>query len=501
MSGLTPVITTLSPIRESALATPLVGPDLFPDLSLPPLKDNVPANPQVIPLSPDSLSSTPEKVRKVIETGEKLGKGGYARVMKGKDEETGSPVACKKSKASNYEDAVHETFVFQLHQKQGTRHCMPLRAAYDSTPQKKYGESHPIRRIVTDFVPGGDLYHTHLKKDAPRGPIKPAQIKTVIKQALEFLIDSREIMHGDLKPRNLYLKKDGQVYVSDFGLSYSPDLEYEPQDCATVPYRPPEEILRPLFNVDAPFREPAVDVWCLGCVFFELLTGNLLFNVTSKTPDEVHLQMIAEQIGLPNRKFLEPHSDAKDFYDISDQVELPIKLKVLPPLPPSKKWQEASREAARSKGISDIEIDQIVDLLSKMLCYERPAAKTLLDHPYFSDDISFDLIGNFSPSDIICFYPESPEGQPAIEPTIEIEKPTKIRHCLHIPKGKYTVRVVRDQESIFSKSIHFEKDGEVSLELPPTKESDRLPRAKRKLDFEAEDPAPAPFSPSIFFKV
>jgi eukaryotic-like serine/threonine-protein kinase len=83
------------------------------------------------------------------------------------------------------------------------------------------------------------------------------------------------IIHRDLKPANLFLATDGKVKIGDFGLARdlnSHRLTLEGQTVGTCRYMPPEQI-----SGDDELTG-AVDLYALGCLIFEMLTGRPPFD-------------------------------------------------------------------------------------------------------------------------------------------------------------------------------------------------------------------------------
>ncbi len=87
-------------------------------------------------------------------------------------------------------------------------------------------------------------------------------------------------MHRDIKPSNLLIDRDGKVWVTDFGLAR---LEHETSlTCAgdilgTVQYMSPEQAIG---NLDVDRR---ADIYSLGVVLYQLLTGALPFRGSHRT--------------------------------------------------------------------------------------------------------------------------------------------------------------------------------------------------------------------------
>jgi serine/threonine-protein kinase len=90
---------------------------------------------------------------------------------------------------------------------------------------------------------------------------------------------ARGVTHRDVKPSNLLVGRDGVLRVADFGLATGRDVERLTETGAfvgTPGYTPPEQM-----HVGADGIGPRADVWALGVVLYEALTGALPFELTS----------------------------------------------------------------------------------------------------------------------------------------------------------------------------------------------------------------------------
>ncbi|GIF77003.1 serine/threonine-protein kinase [Asanoa siamensis] len=119
--------------------------------------------------------------------------------------------------------------------------------------------------LVLDLVEGEDL-RRRLRRDGPVPPAVAAHIAAQVAEALAYL-HARGVVHGDVKPANLLVPADGgRVRLTDFGVARRiargrPDVIH-----ATPEYVAPEVVA----------GEPAgraADVYALGIVLFEMLTG------------------------------------------------------------------------------------------------------------------------------------------------------------------------------------------------------------------------------------
>jgi eukaryotic-like serine/threonine-protein kinase len=134
--------------------------------------------------------------------------------------------------------------------------------------------------IVMELLSGQDMYAI-LRES---GPLKPEEISAVMLQVCDGLAEAHEkgIIHRDLKPENLFCatQPDGQLVVKilDFGVSKQLSgrrmrAQTNPGESVGSPqYMSPEQITAPS-EVDA-----RTDIWSLGVVMFELLTGKLPFR-------------------------------------------------------------------------------------------------------------------------------------------------------------------------------------------------------------------------------
>lgn len=91
----------------------------------------------------------------------------------------------------------------------------------------------------------------------------------------------KQIIHRDVKPNNFLITKNGQLKLSDFGLisvMSENKLTADGRTLGTVQYMSPEQIR------GKPPLTPATDIYSLGCVFYEMLTGRPPFSGESVGP-------------------------------------------------------------------------------------------------------------------------------------------------------------------------------------------------------------------------
>ena len=121
--------------------------------------------------------------------------------------------------------------------------------------------------IVLELLEGLDLRHALLQ-----GPFTPGEVARVLYEMLEALAYAhrRGVVHRDIKPENLYLCDDGRLKLMDFGIAkvaHSTLASQSGMVSGTLDYMAPER-----FRHESP---PASDLYALGLVAWELLTGRL----------------------------------------------------------------------------------------------------------------------------------------------------------------------------------------------------------------------------------
>lgn len=105
---------------------------------------------------------------------------------------------------------------------------------------------------------------------------------------------SRQVLHRDLKPQNLLINTRGELKICDFGLARAksiPTKSYS-NEVVTLWYRPPDVLLG---NTD---YDHSIDMWGVGCIFFEMASGRTFFPGSSVRQQ---LYLIFSCLGAPNR--------------------------------------------------------------------------------------------------------------------------------------------------------------------------------------------------------
>jgi len=130
------------------------------------------------------------------------------------------------------------------------------------------------------------------------GVLAPAQVADVLLQTLSALDHAHRqgIVHRDVKPENIMITRDGIVKVTDFGLARAyadAQITEAGMVTGTVQYLAPEQL-------QGEPADPRTDLYALGIVGFELLTGRLPF--TAETPMGIAYKHIHERVPAPSSR-------------------------------------------------------------------------------------------------------------------------------------------------------------------------------------------------------
>lgn len=282
-----------------------------------------------------------------------VGEGSYGMVMKCKHKESNQLVAIKKFIESEDDKMVKKIALREVRMLKQLRHDNLVNLLEVFRRKKRLF-------LVFEFVD-----HTVLDEleRYPNG-LEENNVRKVLWQvlrAIEFC-HLHNIIHRDVKPENILVSKSGVVKLCDFGfartLATGPGEAYTDY-VATRWYRAPE-----LLVGDTKYGR-AVDVWAVGCLLAEMLTGEPLFPGDS---DIDQLYLIITKIGnLTNR-----HREIFHRNPLFVGMKLP-EVKEVEPI--EKRFHRVSSAAM-----------DILKLCLKMDPADRPDCSKLLKHDLFKKD-------------------------------------------------------------------------------------------------------------------
>ncbi|XP_061990192.1 mitogen-activated protein kinase 9 isoform X1 [Rosa rugosa] len=288
---------------------------------------------------------------------EVIGKGSYGVVASAVDTHTGEKVAIKK---------INDVFEHVSDATRILREIKLLRLLHHpDIVDIKHIMLPPCRREFKDIYVVFELMESDLHQVIKANDdLTPEHYQFFLYQLLRALkyIHTGNVFHRDLKPKNILANADCKLKICDFGLarpafSDAPSTVFWTDYVATRWYRAPE-LCGSFFSK----YTPAIDIWSIGCIFAEMLTGKPLFpgkNVVHQ------LDLITDLLGTPSIESIARIRNEKARRYLSN-------MKIKKPTPLSQKMPHADPLALR--------------LLERLLAFDprdRISAEEALSDPYF----------------------------------------------------------------------------------------------------------------------
>lgn len=279
-----------------------------------------------------------------------LGKGGYGKVYLSQDGEYAIKVIRLENNVeeeTTVEEVIHDTVheldvmdqmgdyeeIVKYHGfKQATA---PEDPEFDTTPQSIQIFMEALSGDTLDhFVPL--VIHGHAYTDAEEKkklrytPLTPLQVIQFTRKILSALLHLHNtgILHGDLKPANIYLTNDGQLKLIDFGGAQIIGDSAFISDVVSAGYCPPAYEPKIGQETKQMIKTPAYDLYALGVIIRELLTGykkprNL--NIT----DNLVIQLLAFSDYLLTAESAQEALDyfTAEFTNVAEDTQMPSNFK------------------------------------------------------------------------------------------------------------------------------------------------------------------------------
>src|ERR1700731_2244122 len=240
----------------------------------------------------NTAMTTPQHLSDRYELGEILGFGGMSEVHLARDVRLHRDVAVKVLRADLARDPSFYLRFRREAQNAAALNHPAIVAVYDTGEAET--AAGPLPYIVMEYVNGvtlRDIVHTE-------GPLPPKRAIEIIADACQALNFSHQhgIIHRDVKPANIMISTTNAVKVMDFGIARAlsdggVSVTQTAAVIGTAQYLSPEQARGD--SVDA-----RSDVYSLGCVLYEMLTGEPPF--VGDSPVAVAYQHVREDPRLPS---------------------------------------------------------------------------------------------------------------------------------------------------------------------------------------------------------
>jgi len=201
---------------------------------------------------------------------DKIGEGTYGIVYKARDKETGDILALKKIRLEAEDEGIPSTAIREIALLKQLQHPNIVRL---------YDVVHTEKRLTLVFEYLDYDLKKYLDAHADKG-LEAYTIKSFLFQLLNgiYYCHKNRVLHRDLKPQNLLINTQGQLKLADFGLAraFGIPVRSLTHEVVTLWYRAPDVLM------GSKNYSTTVDMWSVGCIFAEMVTGRPLFPGTSE---------------------------------------------------------------------------------------------------------------------------------------------------------------------------------------------------------------------------
>jgi serine/threonine-protein kinase SRPK3 len=351
---------------------------------------------------------------------ETLGDGAYATVWLAYQKEQKKYYAIKVQNADDFDDGMDEVDIYK---KVNAKHCKYINKLIENFVHKHDGKMHVC--MVFELMAGTLFDIVKKGKYADGMPFESAKVIIhQILQALNFLFTEYGRVHPDVKPENVlvvgkgknsaniinhYEKNKKTKSVKDMMEHYEPvkidkdsckidDVYLDPKNiivkltdftgCEVLDgdkddtqltryYRAPESLLFYKYNERS-------QLWSVACMFYELLTGDILFDPPKEpgfSRNRWHVYLMIQRLGkIPS--YILDSAKRKDYYFRNNKTikgRLDISFEPL--------YDVLIKKLGKRQDISRDQLMHIIDFMYKLLNYDpfkRPSIDECLRHPLFN---------------------------------------------------------------------------------------------------------------------
>ncbi|KAG8808142.1 negative regulator of the PHO system [Serendipita sp. 399] len=282
---------------------------------------------------------------------EKLGEGTYATVYKGRSRTNNEIVALKEIHLDP-EEGTPSTAIREISLMKELRHPNIVRL---------HDVVHTELKLILIFEFCEQDLKRYMDTHGKRGALEPNTVKSFMHQlckGVAFCHENR-VLHRDLKPQNLLINKKGELKIGDFGLAraFGVPVNTFSNEVVTLWYRSPDVLM------GSRTYSTSIDVWSVGCIFAEMISGQPLFR--GRDNNDQLLQIMRHR-GTPSE------AELKKMHEESPEIQ----LKPFPQFPPIP-WNQLLPTASALA----------LDLLDRLLKFDpnrRMSCQDALTHQYFT---------------------------------------------------------------------------------------------------------------------
>ena len=195
-----------------------------------------------------------------------------------------------------------------------------------------FGQAGGLHYLVMEFVDGANL-----REVERAGRLAPEQAQAIVPQICEALqfAHNEGVVHRDIKPENILIDKKGRVKITDFGIAKilgapgeKASLTGARDVIGTPHYMAPEQVERPSLV------DHRADIFSLGVVFYEMLTGELPLGKFQRPSQMVKMDVRLDEVVLHALE-KEPGRRYQHVSEVKTQVETIAGSAASPPAEPA----------------------------------------------------------------------------------------------------------------------------------------------------------------------